>query len=366
MDKKYNVILKTGEAEIRAIENTNKEILEKIFPIIEITRGRKITKNKIELYPFEKRLEKLKKAFSNQIVCFDLTSEESLLCEEIEKLYNPKNGYENWIEFLLEIKKENIFTDIVPSVILNVEDEDFEKNLELQIEGLKRYFKAILYRNPITDENCYEDLKLIKEIYKNQGELYIIIDCGYTPQSTHRSFAEKSIVRIQNIQSILGDSPNYILCGTSFPNNISEFGDVPSATLNISEISIHELVTSKIPSVSYGDYGSINPIRNDTITMARGWIPRIDTSLEKEVFYYKQRRPKGISAYASTYNYVAQLVVEDYRFPEHLINNWGIKQILNCSEGGAPSSSPSFWISVRMNIHIEQQARRLNYIFTEG
>lgn len=364
MDKRYNIILKTGEAEIRAIENTKKEILEKVFPIIEITRGRRITKDKVEIYPFEKRLSKLKKAFSEQIVCFDLTSEEALFCEEIEKLYNPKNGYENWIKFLLEIKEENIFTDIVPTVILNVDDEDFETNLELQIKGLKQNFSSILYRNPITDENCYDDLKLINKICKDQIKLYIVIDCEYTPQSTHRSFAEKSIVRIKNIHSILGDNPNYILCGTSFPNNISEFGDVNSATFNISEITIHELVTTEIPFVLYGDYGSINPVRNDTVTMARGWIPRIDTPLENTIYYYKQRRPKGVSAYASTYNHVAQLVVRDDRFPKHLIKNWGIKQTQNCSEGGAPSSSPSFWISVRMNVHIEQQVRRL-YSITE-
>ena len=47
---KYSIIVKTGEAEIQAIENSRKEILEKIFPLIEITRGRK-TK---EGYPFKK------------------------------------------------------------------------------------------------------------------------------------------------------------------------------------------------------------------------------------------------------------------------------------------------------------------------
>ena len=46
---KYSIIVKTGEAEIQAIENSRKEILEKIFPLIEITRGRKTKKG----YPFK-------------------------------------------------------------------------------------------------------------------------------------------------------------------------------------------------------------------------------------------------------------------------------------------------------------------------
>ena len=44
MDRKYTVIVKTGEAEIRALENTSRNLLQCILPVIEITRGRKITK----------------------------------------------------------------------------------------------------------------------------------------------------------------------------------------------------------------------------------------------------------------------------------------------------------------------------------
>ena len=47
MDRKYTVIVKTGEAEIRALENTSRNLLQCILPVIEITRGRKITKNEI-------------------------------------------------------------------------------------------------------------------------------------------------------------------------------------------------------------------------------------------------------------------------------------------------------------------------------
>ena len=34
MNKEYIVVIRTGEAEIRATQNTKKETLEKIFPII--------------------------------------------------------------------------------------------------------------------------------------------------------------------------------------------------------------------------------------------------------------------------------------------------------------------------------------------
>ncbi len=68
---KYNIIIKTGEAEIRALEHLPKEAISNMFPIIELTRGRKITKDNNAFYPFDRRLEKIKDVFEGQDVCID-------------------------------------------------------------------------------------------------------------------------------------------------------------------------------------------------------------------------------------------------------------------------------------------------------
>ena len=61
----YIPIIKTGEAEIKASEKLTPGMLDRITPIIELTRGRqKTTKqgnDKIVTYPFDKRLAKMKK-----------------------------------------------------------------------------------------------------------------------------------------------------------------------------------------------------------------------------------------------------------------------------------------------------------------
>lgn len=356
---KYSVIVKTGEAEIRAIENSDKSTLNQIFPLIEITRGRKISRNDVVSYPFDKRLSKLKETLNGQVVAFDLTSDEALSSKEIDDLYDPTNGYQKWVNFLVQIKNESVFKEIVPTILMNADDTNFNDNLLLQVQKLKQNFTSILYRNSILDENCYDDFELLKNEFQGIN-LYVMVDCGYTPQASHKSFSEKAIARFGYIKSILTDiDANYIISATSFPNNVTELGDVEQDTFSISEIQIHNDVCAKISDVIYGDYASINPTRNDTITMARGWIPRIDVALSDSIYYYKKRRPQGISAYASTYTQVAQSVVRDNRFPQSLENNWGIQQINTCARGGAPSSTPRFWISVRMNIHIAQQVKRL-------
>ena len=358
MDSKYWIIVKTGEAEIRALENIPKEILSKTLPLIEITRGRKITKDKTEMHPFEKRLSKLKEIYRGQTVAIDVTSEESLSSLEVDYLYEPESGYKNWIDFLLQLKRENIFTEIIPTILFNFDDIDFERNIVQQIHSLKSNFKTILYRSNIADENCYEDIEFIgKEIDDNN--LKIIIDCGYVPQASYKNVSNKCIARIRNIKKMVASKYEYIIASTSFPNNVSDLGDSDSDTFSISEINMYNEILSIHNDVIYADYASINPIRNDTVRMARGWIPRIDVPLKDAIYYYKKRRPKGVRAYASTYTQVARLVCSDPRFPYDLSNNWGIIQILSCSEGGAPSASPSFWISVRMNIHIVQQVQRI-------
>ena len=103
----------------------------------------------------------------------------------------------------------------------------------------------------------------------------------------------------------------------------------------------------------------MNPQRNDNIIMANGWLPKIDVALPRLVYYKRERRPKGTTAYSSTYELVARLATADSRFPLSQIDIWGIRQIVDCSMGSVPSSQPSFWISVRMNTHICQQLLRL-------
>lgn len=371
MNKHYALIVKTGEAEIRALEQTNVEVLECLFPIIELTRGRKLPSRKdslkpTEQYPFDNRLQKIKEIFRGKEVCLDITSDESLMNLKINSLYNPNNGYENWINFLIDLKAENIFKEIIPCIIINSEDDQLEENLLLQVKSLKNHFSSIIYRSNIFDENCYIDLELLKDELQDVN-LFIVIDSEYVVQAAQHAYSLKVEARIANLQKIINQSAKFIISATSFPNNISEIGNDSNDSFRLCEVEIfnHIMLSFNSPKhndIIYSDYGSINPVRNDTISMARGWIPRIDVPLPNEIFYFRQRRPKGVSQYSTTYNAVARTVVNSSKFPRMLSENWGIQQIVNCSNGDSPASNPAFWISVRMCIHIEQQVRRLNLL----
>lgn len=359
-NKNYALLFKTGDAEFRALLHLESHDFKNMLPIIELTRGRKL--RGLQEWPIESRLSKLYQIFENQKICIDVTSSEQLSNNEIDELYNPIDGYKNWTDFLAKITATGTFPSITPCILANFQDVNFNLNYQKQLAKLTENFTTIAYRNSLKDDGCYDDLTAINPFLNNPKQLLCIIDCEYITSGGWRTFADKIIYRINNIVSILGDKVEFIICSTSFPKNVADIGNDLEDSFKLNEIDLFDEVKRSVSStiaLKYGDYGSINPIRNDEVIMARGWIPRIDTPTQNEIFYIRER--KGILPdYSSVYNRVAKRVVVDSRFPRNLNNNWGIEQIRSCANGAAPGSNPSFWISVRMNIHICQQQYRLN------
>lgn len=359
MDKKYSVIVKTGDSELRAMNNLPSEELSKILPVVELTRGRaKNIGSKQDprfIHPYDSKLEKIIEIFSKIQIALDVTSDKNLSSQEIDELFNYSNGYTNWISLLDKLSAKEL--NLIPSILRNYNDENFEENFKEQVHNLSAKFSEVMYRCTLDDVGVVDDVQLICESLNESCNLLIVLDCGWIPPASYRDPANVCISRIKRLKNILGTKRHSIVvCATTFPNNISEIGDDNSGIFDLREIDLYELVANEFPEIIYGDYGSINPIRNDQIIMARGWIPRIDVALEKQIYYYRER--KGSRAYSDTYTSVAKKVVSDKNFPSS-IKAWGLSQIQNCALGDAPSASPSFWISVRMNSHIIQQINRL-------
>ena len=363
----YYLIVKTGDSELRALEHTSDSVLNSITPVIELTRGRKqpskekdAEKKKLEIpkYPYEKKLAKVKEIFAGRRIVMDITSDEGLMSQEIDLLYDPADGYSRWVDFLVGLKGEKCFSEIIPSIIISSEDEDIEAGIANEVEKLTANFDRIVYRSDIFDDNCYDDIAIVKE-HLNGKKLIILIDCSYVIQANISNYTDKVKARINNLKRLIPSGTEIIVSATSFPRTVTEIGDDVYDEFKLSEVVMSEDLAKFGLSSSYSDYGSINPVRNDDIIMARGWVPRIDVPLRDIIFYHRVRRPSGVKSYAGTYTQVANETLKDVKFPRHLNGNWGIQQIVNCASGMNPSSAPGFWISVRMCIHIETQVMRL-------
>ena len=203
---------------------------------------------------------------------------------------------------------------------------------------------------------------IAKIINENQGVNFkFILDCEYVPSGAIHSTIDLVSYRIQKVKELVPKS-EIIVVSTSFPRYVSDIGNDDYDKFPVSELDIYEGIKSSHPDIQYGDYGSINPIRNDTVVMARGWIPRIDAPSPtlNGIYYYRIRNT--IKDYARTYTKVAKKVANDPDFPNHISDNWGYRQIILSKNGTAPGSSPSFWISVRMSMFIELQLKRIESI----
>lgn len=357
----YIPIIKTGEAEIKTVEKLTPLMLDRITPIIELTRGRqKTTKSgdtKEIIYPFEKRLSKMKEVFKGRPVFFDLTADESLLSNEVYALYNPANGYEKWRSFIEENVGENGFGKIIPSVLLNWDDENFAHNFAQQVKGLAASCGAVMYRSSIQTKDCYDELPLVMENLPIECELWIVLDGGYLQDSAVELAYNRCRKRIKNIKErILGErEAHFVVASTSYPERVFDYGEDNPIIITHSEVKLFEKLKSDYPEIKYGDYAGINPIRKDLVVMARGWIPRIDIPFKYKTKVFWKRRPKGTTEYRGTYISVAEEVVNDSEFPSRLMDEWGISEIISCANGDVSSCSPNFWISVRMFNHIYAQ-----------
>ena len=126
--------------------------------------------------------------------------------------------------------------------------------------------------------------------------------------------------------------------------------------LPIKEISFFEKVkkesTNSKLNLIYSDYATANPLRNDNIVMARGWIPRIDVPYKRDI--YISRIKRGTSDYLTKYHEDAEQIVNDDFFKNisNDIDCWGLTEIQRAAEGMVGGAAPSFWISVRINIHL--------------
>lgn len=370
-EKKYIPIIKTGEAEIKALSSLDKEVKNFMLPLFEITRGRKL-KNADEGV-IDKKIEFLAKEFRNNVFVLDLTSEANLSNTEIDKLHSSEDNYAAWVTFCVE--KKSILGDFYP-VIQIEEEEDYDlyiNKLYSQVKTLSENFKYIVFRsqNEMEAKDLITDIKKILD-QDQMNELKLTEKIIYVLDYKYINNVEKSVGTASTFVKVLKNIGinNVVLSSTSFPSNVSDhMSTTDYITFQIKELDFFIKTKASINSddlnLVYSDYASINPIRNDSV-FARGWIPRIDVpSLDKNIHCLRKRRNKTDN-YADTYFDVAKNVINKKYFTDLLNKNmlsWGLSEIWNAANNNVGGSAPRFWISVRMNIYLKLMEQQLvNFI----
>jgi hypothetical protein len=387
MDYKYFLLLRTAESEFKSWKNLEEK--KYITPIVEITRGRKKPKignkkepndyiSKGEYYFYEKHLDGIKEIINSSFAPFvDITSEETLMCGELSDLIKEENGYKNWIEFL----ENNFNTNVVPILQVTPPEEEqeidedilydrYKSNLILQFETLSKKYSSMAYRAYVQiDKSFLEDLSILSNnisSYVKNNNFFLILDYDNLRPDFSLSY---SLEASKIINEVLSKIPEIkvIILSNSFPKNITERSQGDKYSFKIEEFLLFNNIikNSKYKeNIFYGDYGSINSIRNDDKVMARGWVPRIDVPFNDHITFYKEKREER--TYGLTYHIVAKNLKKD-GILDNLPDCWAKKQIEEAAKGEiyVNGKSPRFWISVRTQLHILNIQKQIEQIYNK-
>jgi hypothetical protein len=375
----YHLLLKTGDSEIRAWRKLSADRQSLVSVHCEITRGRK-KPNKDKSAPFEyninKVLEVIKADFKGCNVCVvDITREPSLRSTETESLGRPQNGYENWVSVVNDLHKDNPM--VRPTLIVNPnEDDDFEtfqSDIFSQFDTFSSSFDLISYRASVLhDEGFVDDISMLADKaneFIDEGNMFeVLLDFECIQPSTASLHASYAAPIIREIRQLIPNA-RIVSVGTSFPKNVTDLGDDDRDEFRLEEFHLHtEINRTHNQYVEYGDYGSINPIRNDfSPPVGIHLRARVDFPTETDTIFYYRVAPSIdkirnilLSPRVAMYKTAAKLVMSDTKFVP-IANSWGCDKIIEAATKSPEGKSPSFWISVRMEIHI---CRRIESVFS--
>lgn len=375
----YHLILKTGDSEIRAWRNLSLDRQSFVSVHCEITRGRK-KPNKDKSAPFEYNIDKvfevIQTDFQHCAVCVvDLTREPTLRSTETENLGRPENGYGDWVATIQGLHETN--QKVRPTLIVNPnEDDDFEtfkSDLFKQFDAFSSDFNLISYRASVLyDEGFIDDLLMLAgkvNDYIAKGNVFeVLLDFECIQPSTATLHASYIAPIIREIRQAIPDV-RIVSVGTSFPKSVTDLGDDDTDEFRLEEFYLHEEInrTHNQP-VEYGDYGSINPIRNDfSPPVGIHLRARVDFPTDKETIFYHRVAPSVdkdrnvlLSPRVAMYKTAAKLVMSDTKFSK-VEDSWGYDKIVEAASKSPEGKSPSFWISVRMEIHICRRVDTLRF-----
>ena len=343
---KYFPAFKTTDAELKGFSNLGEQVKDSILPIIELTQSRKTSKNPHR--DISRRVQNIRDANGDRPLILDLTTEETLINDQIINLYNPENGYSNWVNFLKHVELDKIIPCI--NIIKNTSVAD----IALQATQLERNHGKLAFRVPLDNPQAIEYVTSIILGLEDPRSLILILNGGFLGQGRSDDFLNVMKSHIDKIQDITKTEMFFIQQSSCFPSSVSSTGYHTSENKGIfsNEDVLCDYLIDENSSlrniISFGDFASIHPVRYPT----RGgtFIPRIDLPLTDKFVYRRYRREDG------GYITAAQKLVSDKEYEN--IGTWGDKQIELASQGTPEGLAPVFWIAVRMNIHITKQYLR--------
>lgn len=334
----YYPIIKTTISELRAFNNIKAFEDKNITPIFELTKSRKSKNN--QGGDVSKRIDDIANIVNGAEFILDLTSEQSLSNDQIESMFDDEEGFINWKNFVLSLC--DVGHNVIP--VIQAYDDSSEDDLLSQMSFFAEYCNhfAVRVKSDLFELDIVTLLLKLASIY----EYILIVDFSYIDGASEDK-VDKGLAFLKNLSDYDSMPYKVVICSSSFPPMI-EHKNQSSGEVDTYEFGFYTRFkesSSNDYEICYGDYASVHPVRND-IT-AYNWVPRIDYPVDYKILFYRYQREIG------GYKKCAAGLNSNLIFKNTPLDCWGYDECIQ-AEKVPNGKSPSYWISVRINIHIHR------------
>ena len=336
----YMPIIRSRAAELRGLKELPDHTRSKLFPIVELTRSRRTSKNPNG--DIQKSVEAVCDIMGRRPFVVDLTSLASLQNAEFDQVLDDEGGFKAWTDFALALFPDHS----VPVVHLL---EPFElQPFQLQVRRLGEKFPRVAIRVPTSYRDFNELLEACDQTFLDLQAVVLTLDAGYVNQHSMAG----AIPRLTEMLNAINGRKfrNISIASSSFPNSVvSAGGEDEVGHFPLYEVALWNQLHPSFPWLDYGDYAAIHPL--DFTGTVTNWVPRVDVMLNDSFYYHRYRRADG------GYVRAAQEAKKDRRYVP--LTSWAQDNIDAAANGTPKGLSPSFWIANRVNFHLARQVVRV-------
>jgi hypothetical protein len=336
----YLPIIRSRAAELRGLKELPGTTRSKLFPIVELTRSRRTSKNPNG--DIQKSVEAICEIMEKRPFVVDLTSLASLQNAEFDQILDDEDGFKAWTDFALDLFPGHS----VPVVHLL---EPFElQPFQLQVERLREKFSRVAIRVPTSYRDFNKLLDACDRTFPDLQAVVLTLDAGYV---NHNSMAG-AIPRLAEMLNAINGRKfcNISIASSSFPNSVvSAGGEDEVGYFPLYEVALWNQLRPSFRWLDYGDYAAIHPL--DFTGTVTNWVPRVDVMLNDSFYYHRYRRSDG------GYVRAAKEARKDRRYVP--LTSWAQDNIEATANGAPKGLSPSFWIANRVNFHLARQVARV-------
>ncbi|WP_051690874.1 beta family protein [Photorhabdus australis] len=336
-DYRYFPSIRTRQSELEGVSNIGESTKSKFLPVVSLTKLK-------GGQDADSAIDKWFDSFNNESI-IEISHDPVLKCIDSDSLYLSDKHCSNWIDFLKNQKEK--YNKIIPAAIFHKDlgKRDYVK----QLEKLESYFGRFVVKiNPLKSHELLAAITAAS-IVDDISNVLFILDVGQI-NSSHQDLCLDATISGINMLRDIDPRIEIVSSGTSFPRTFAEYGKESGAISMLEWQNYLAIGGEKI--ALYGDAASIHGEFYPG-SYAK-FVARIDYPTPG---VWRFERRSGSEQRDELYQLAARDIVTDEGWDDSLAV-WGTEIIKSVSEGNVSGfKSPSKWISVRVNLHIERMIR---------